>query len=480
MNVDLRRLRRIAPVEFYDGKELYFEGMEKVLSLSAVARTLSAEVEGSELRLNYLLTLKVTYLDEGGIVEVREESEERSTSLRCSLKGESPLVKLEVRGVEHALSNVLKVRVSLEASGVLFEGSSLEVLEDSGLTVKKKVERVKNTSKLKCVEKALIGTIPCDLSTCRLLANDCQITLKKVSTATDICEIEGTMQISLTTMEAGEIAYKRYPLPFKEDLLFEGVRDGDEAVIFVDLVSLSLSGSGEESEVGALVSFNGYVVKDYELELPVDAFSKENETALEENEAILPTSFNVIEEKERFSETLPLDGIEDAVEILSVSPPYFGACSLSESGDAVVEGVLCIELLVKSESESYNRCALEWPFSFKLSSKLECTTDLPLNLSLVDFSVRLRFGSSVEISGEIKIELECLEEGVVRCLKGVNYLGAREPSDAVISVYLVGEGETLFDCAKALVSDEEELLSLNPELTLPLKEGDKVLLYRPL
>lgn len=480
MNVDLRRLRRIAPVEFYDGKELYFEGMEKVLSLSAVARTLSAELEGSELRLNYLLTLKVTYLDEGGMVEVREESEERSTSLRCSLKGENPLVKLEVRGVEHALSNVLKVRVSLEASGVLFENASLEVLEESTLITKKKVERVKNASKLKCAEKALIGTIPCDLSACRLLASDCQITIKKVSTATDICEIEGAMQISLTTMEAGEIGYKKYLLPFKEDLLFEGVRDGDEAVIFVDLISLSLSGNGEESEVGALVSFNGYVIKECELEIPVDAFSKESEIALEENEAILPTSFNLIEAKERFSETLPLEGIEDAVEILSISPPYFGACTLSESGEAIVEGVLCVELLVKRESESYNRCTLEYPFSFKLNSKLECTTDIPISLSLLDFSVRLRFGSSVEISGEIKIELECLEEGVVKCLKGVNYLGHREPSDAVISVYLVGEGETLFDCAKALVSDEEELLSLNPELTLPLKAGDKVLLYRPL
>ncbi len=480
MNVDLRRLRRIAPVEFYDGKELYFEGMEKVLSLSAVARTLSAEVEGNELRLSYLLTLKVNYLDENGMVEVREESEERSTSLRCPLKGESPLVKLEVRGVEHALSNLLKVRVSLEASGVLFENSSLEILEDNALTVKKRVERVKNASKLRCVEKALIGTIPYDLSSCRLLASDCQITIKKVSTATDICEIEGSMQISLTTMEAGEIAYKKYLLPFKEDLLFEGVRDGDEAVIYVDLVSLSLSGSGEECEVGALVSFNGYVVCDYELEIPVDAFSKASEISLEENEAVLPTSFSVIEAKERFSETLPLDGIEDAVEILNVSPPYFGACALSESGEAIVEGVLCVELLVKSESDSYNRCALEWPFAFKLNGRLECTTDLPLSLSLVDFSVRLRFGSSVEISGEIKMELECLEEGVIKCLKGVNYLGQREPNDAVISVYLVGEGETLFDCAKALVSDEEELLSLNPELTLPLKTGDKVLLYRPL
>ena len=65
-------------------------------------------------------------------------------------------------------------------------------------------------------------------------------------------------------------------------------------------------------------------------------------------------------------------------------------------------------------------------------------------------------------------------------LQVIVILREKVKNDAVISVYLVGEGETLFDCAKALGSDEEELLALNPELDLPLKVGDKVLLYRPL
>ncbi|MBO5776136.1 MAG: hypothetical protein J6R35_02045, partial [Clostridia bacterium] len=59
-------------------------------------------------------------------------------------------------------------------------------------------------------------------------------------------------------------------------------------------------------------------------------------------------------------------------------------------------------------------------------------------------------------------------------------LAPREENDAVISVYLVGEGECLCDCAKALCSTEAELMALNPELTLPVKAGDKVLIYRPL
>ena len=68
----------------------------------------------------------------------------------------------------------------------------------------------------------------------------------------------------------------------------------------------------------------------------------------------------------------------------------------------------------------------------------------------------------------------------IRYVASYEVVAPKEIPDAAISLYLVGEGETLFDVAKELNSDEEELMALNPELELPLKRGDKVLLYKPL
>ncbi len=481
MNERYTRLLRLAPYEFYDSKELYSDGMEKILSLSAKARTTRVENDGKEWKVRYQLSLSVVYLNADNMVECREESEERETVIRTLLGGDNPQVTLEVRGVEYALSTSLKVRVMLEVKGVSFENYSLNLLDDGDLCVKKRVESICCAVPLKECEKAIIGTVKGYDNDGRILNSNAQIIVKKVSTATDIAEVEGEIQVSLITLSNGEVLTQKHRIPFKEDLLFEGLRDNSNLLLNFEVISLSLNAVGDgECEFSVLATVNGYFVNKLEVELPIDAFSKRKETSLEEEERVVLSEVKVIESKERFSETLPLDGIDDAVEVLSNGTPYFGALNLSTESGAVVEGVLCTELLLKRENDTLERTMVESPFSFRLNESLVCAGDISVKLALIDFSSRLRFGSQVEISGEIKIELECTEERVVKYLKGVTYLCDREECDAVISVYLVGEGETLFDCAKALVSDEEELLSLNPELTLPLKAGDKVLLYRSL
>ena len=43
---------------------------------------------------------------------------------------------------------------------------------------------------------------------------------------------------------------------------------------------------------------------------------------------------------------------------------------------------------------------------------------------------------------------------------------------------MAGEGESLFDVAKALNSDEDELRAMNPALEEPLEAGARILFYR--
>ena len=58
-------------------------------------------------------------------------------------------------------------------------------------------------------------------------------------------------------------------------------------------------------------------------------------------------------------------------------------------------------------------------------------------------------------------------------------LGAeKEENDFAVSLYIAKEGETLWEVAKALNTDEITLAEQNADVGLPLKGGEKILLYK--
>ena len=50
---------------------------------------------------------------------------------------------------------------------------------------------------------------------------------------------------------------------------------------------------------------------------------------------------------------------------------------------------------------------------------------------------------------------------------------AKEDDNIAISLYIAKEGESLWDVAKMLSTDEKTLMQLNPDIKLPLRSGDK-------
>ena len=56
----------------------------------------------------------------------------------------------------------------------------------------------------------------------------------------------------------------------------------------------------------------------------------------------------------------------------------------------------------------------------------------------------------------------------------------RELPSSAISIHIAKSGETLWDVAKALGSTPELVMLQNPDITLPLSGGERVIVYRHL
>ena len=485
MQIKCDKKVNFTPIQFYENKELLLEGAEKIISLQALARTTSVETLSGEVRANYMLTIRVLYVDQDGMVEKREENYELTSTLRGGITANSyALVNTSVIGVEYQGVQNVKVRVMLEQKGFYIQNNTFEPCLVEGNSYKKKSTIVRCACPLRSaefiIERVEKNTAPIG----NVLCSDATIMVKKVSTATDICEIEGVVSAYYQHLSEGELRGEKITFPFNYELLAEGVKEGDDVRVLITPVSTTLTitelDNGSEIGIQILAEIKGLVTKISEQEYAIDAYSKEYELSLGMGEIELEGEGCSLKSVERLSASLPLEEINDAVEIVSVGMPWVGATNVTAKPDLMVEGVVCSEVVIKRENGDYHRVLAEIPYSFKLDEDVACSSDLEGAIEIVDLTARIRFGTTLEIAGEVVVNVTGSSENVISYLDKAEPNGERIKNDAVISVYLVGEGETLFDCAKALQSDEEELLALNPELDLPLKAGDKVLLYRPL
>ena len=56
----------------------------------------------------------------------------------------------------------------------------------------------------------------------------------------------------------------------------------------------------------------------------------------------------------------------------------------------------------------------------------------------------------------------------------------KEPNTEAISLYIAQEGDTRWELCKALTATPDEIMGQNPALTVPLKEGERVVYFRAL
>ena len=64
------------------------------------------------------------------------------------------------------------------------------------------------------------------------------------------------------------------------------------------------------------------------------------------------------------------------------------------------------------------------------------------------------------------------------CVEDVVEMGQRNRVDCAISVFVASRGDEIWDVAKRLGSDEEEILKYNSDLSFPLDGDERIILYR--
>lgn len=150
-------------------------------------------------------------------------------------------------------------------------------------------------------------------------------------------------------------------------------------------------------------------------------------------------------------------------------------CRKTENGKFDAEGILTAEVLLKSADGGHRSCTLSLPFAFPIDVRAE---SVEADCIVCGLNVRRNRGGETEAEATLKICLRSYQNGewayVLEAAEGEPI----EKSQAAISVFALRAGEELWEAAKRLSREPEELQRSNPELTFPVKDGERIFVYR--
>jgi hypothetical protein len=327
-----------------------------------------------------------------------------------------------------------------------------------------------------------------DVKISRLLLAESKPVIYKRDTGVDCVTVEGAVITEICgETEDGLLAGYRTVTNFSEEFSAEDARPGDTALTAAAVTpKITL----ESEEDGRFLSLEYALTVEYSVFAAqscgavIDAFSVTNE---------LLTNVQSVDVYQNKLNATVTDRVEGNV-TLDVSMPIvdniLAATALrlnitnmpAGDGEATIEGIVSGNIIYYSaEANSKNSVAVELPFSIKTRvDGVEPADELTGRGIVTDAVVKIRRGNEIDIRTGVAIELNACRKCQKCVITELTAGEEREVPDAAISIHIAKSKETLWDVAKALGITPELVLVQNPNLTLPLGGGERIIAYRHL
>lgn len=474
----------VTPIQFYIDKDIYIKDSDRVLAVSAIAEVTGCEALQGEMRVNYRVTYKVIYMSDGAY-RVQEESGDYTAQIKSASITPKSYVDADasVISCEHVGDSNVKIRTMLEIRGFAVVESGFDVAEPSDdHYVRYNTVEVQTITPVNYAETVAEGTASLRENVSEILTTDTDVCVKNVSIATDMCEISGECLTYATYVADGMIGGTFVSYPFLLEVPTPGIKQGDDPRFTVSVKSTGASvtetDGGAEITLETIVSARGVYASRSEIEIPTDVYSKTRDLKPVTNTSIIESGVCLGRGSDRFGSSFTPEDGKGCAKILCVCPPFIGARNVTVSDGTAVEGLICAEIVYTDLDDEIKRMFAEIPYRAVIDGDFDCSGNLEANAVVTEIGAKVRRANEIEVHGSVFVEVFGTDEREVEYISDIKDAGEIIPDDAVISLYIVGKGETLYDVAKALRSDEEELVAMNPEIELPVKEGDKVMYYR--
>lgn len=293
----------------------------------------------------------------------------------------------------------------------------------------------------------------------------------------DICAQTGDVLSGLST-------YYR-STDFNCEVAFEGVNTESIiqsliGVIYNEVkVSTYVENGTANLSVVVPVNYMGYVFKDNKLDVIEDIYLEKNYLSITCENFKTINAGNSFAFKDNISGTATIQDsspfIDDVLGVCTSNVVL--ASSRVESGKLEVEGVAnsTVAYYTKDTGE-VTTVQVEMPFS------IEKRVDYPdasiVTICLENITARSKRGKEIEVSAELNVFVDLSSMGSSCVITELVLGDSKKADDCALQIYVVKPNQTVWDIAKELSVSQELIMEQNESITLPLKAGDKLVVYK--
>lgn len=454
------------------------EEVKKPISVFAKSFITTCDASGDKTSVKAKVAFTFVYLSDDGYKKMTTECD-----AFCDLDGDCYLVDSCVTDVKLLTSNGF-----IGVATVIFTGQIKDMSERSILLATDGVVSKGNEIDVdiyyneKKGDNLITDEFDLDFTVGEVLSHGANAYLTAVSCSLGKIILEGETVLTVKALpfsENNDIVKETRVIPFRYELECDDSLPDMRAFAKVNVSSVNVKIVADENKQKSLVTadiklaFSGVCVSSEKTAIITDAYLKNYESDLKTTEFEL----NFFKEQKRFHEKVVCQGEHalDGGRILTVLGESVNLISVKTDGENVsVDGTVRVDVVFKNADNGIVCVPCESPFTFDFSD-----SGAPNDLSVVltNLNARVRNGE-IELETHLEVCYNLFDCKKVNCAVDLIQLGERNRKGSAISVFLATRGDDVWDVAKRLGSDEEEILKYNGDLTFPLDGDERIILYR--
>ncbi len=232
------------------------------------------------------------------------------------------------------------------------------------------------------------------------------------------------------------------------------------------------------------VSYKGYVWNSKSMQIVSDIYSTTHYIRVNTEAFTVSDNQPAVTYNERISGSMVIEENDPLIdEILGVCGARVAIASVRHSSDVVTFDGIATATVMYASSETNGTVSqiVDLPFSVDVKRDgVADTTLIHVNASVVGMSAKARRGTEIELSGELILNVTYSNLSQDAVIDSVQIDDEKPPVDCGLIIYIAREGDTIWDIAKEMSVSEETILEQNPNLTLPIEAGTRIVVYRQL
>ena len=464
--------------------------INKVLTLSSSPIVKAVQVENAQVKFDGEIVYNLlSQLDSGEIVSLTEkapfsqvvESEQVSIGDVALVKGTTQEVSSSFVGDELKLSSVIDFSVC-----IIKQNSDLSCATKPDDVFTKEEEIYYNTLSSSATHDFSIDfDLPKDAKMSKVLLVKSSPFLKSIIPSSDYFVASGNVYSSVVYQtEDGNLKSTIMENTFTEEIACEGCTKDSIVQGFMSAHEAIIESNDNAFNVQVPLCITSQVYSQNSANCIVDAYCLHNQvnltttsfeqddflstTAVEEN---LLTSFNL-------EQNLP-----SIDKILAIVPLHINVTNqVVKGGEILLEGVASFNIVYSSEDDDGNKQTnsvdVEVPYSKSFSvPEVEEGDNVGTSIAFGNINVKTRHGRELEILIELLCSFNISRSKMCAITTDISFGEEKPKRTHALEIYCASDGESLWDIAKKLNMSVSDIMSQNPNLSSPIKHGEKIVTY---